>query len=164
MKYLEFITTARSVIDTMHPVFDDMIEPGDLDDWEDGIWEGISANLNTTLQDVLENPDKPWNWEYLSRNPNITLKDIQDYPDKPWQYFELSANPNLTIQFVLDYPDEPWNWSWISKNPNISMCDILAHLDQPWEWEWISKNPNWILAMFCCNPNEVISQVAMKSV
>ena len=62
-----------------------------------------------TMQDILKNPDKPWDWEWISSNPVITMQDVLDHPDKPWNWCCIGENPNITMQYILDHSDKPWD-------------------------------------------------------
>jgi len=42
----------------------------------------LSQNPNITMQNVLDNPEMPWNWYWLSKNPNITYKFIVEHINK----------------------------------------------------------------------------------
>jgi hypothetical protein len=52
----------------------------------------------------------------LSQNPNITIDDIKQNPDKPWDWRNISRNPNITMQFIEENEDKQWYWSAISWN------------------------------------------------
>ena len=94
-------------------------------------WYNLSSNTNIKMNDIRENPDKPWNWEGISCNSNITMKYIKENPDKPWNWNYISTNPNITMKDILENPDKPWNWYCISVNPNLTMDYIKENLDTP---------------------------------
>ena len=93
------------------------------------------------MDDILENPDKPWVWEYFDLNPNITMKYILDHPDKDWDWKTLSYRLNITLNDVLENPDKPWDWKNLSTNLNIKMNDVTKNPDKPWDWNELSNNP-----------------------
>jgi hypothetical protein len=93
------------------------------------------------MEDVLANPNKPWDYEMLSRNQNITLKDILANRQIPWNYKALSwKNPNITMEIVLAYPEIPWDYKVLSLNTSITLDDVLANPDKPWAYDHLSYN------------------------
>lgn len=66
---------------------------------------------------INDHPGKEWDWwNWVSISPNITMQDVLDNPDQPWDWGALSANPNITFQDILDHPDKPWDWDGVSAN------------------------------------------------
>ncbi len=101
----------------------------------------LSANPNIRMHIVLEN-NLNWDWRSLSSNPGITLEDIVNNPDKPWDWMYVYDNPNITLDFVLANPDKNWHWHLLSANPGITLIDIINNPDKPWDWIGVLKNPN----------------------
>ena len=56
------------------------------------------------------------------------MNDILDNPDKPWDWEGISMIQNLTMDFINANRNEDWNWILISDNPNITMKDILDNV------------------------------------
>ena len=48
------------------------------------------------MNDILANPNIPWNYTHLSSNMYISLNDIINNPQIKWNYKYLSYNNNLT--------------------------------------------------------------------
>lgn len=46
----------------------------------------ISENLDVTMKNIEEHPNRPWNWKKNSENPNITMKIIETHYEKDWEY------------------------------------------------------------------------------
>jgi len=68
------------------------------------IYESYLHNDNFTLNDVLNNPTKPWNMELISIHSKITLDDIYDHFDElKWDFYNLQKNPNATFQDVFHH-------------------------------------------------------------
>ncbi len=90
----------------------------------------LSANPNTTMKIVLENPDKDWSYYYLSKNPSITFKDVLENPDKKWNYCMLSLYMNVTFIDFLDHPEFPWDYTSLSGNERFvqSYIDIVQEV------------------------------------
>ena len=54
------------------------------------------------MQDIINNPQYPWNWGDISSNPNLTMNMIKQYPDKKWNWDKVYANPLLTIEDIIN--------------------------------------------------------------
>ena len=39
-----------------------------------------------TFQDVLDDPNKPWDWEMLSDNSTVTIQIVYDNLNKEWDW------------------------------------------------------------------------------
>jgi hypothetical protein len=82
------------------------------------IYSWVSRNPNITIDNVLDNIDKPWDWEALSENINMDNKSIKK-TDK-WKYPNLFLNPNYkkdkiyNTEFIYNY----------AMNPNLKYEDI----------------------------------------
>lgn len=76
----------------------------------------LSSNPNITIEFIKQNLNKNWGWISLSRNPAIKLQDIIDNPNLPWNYNTMSSNPNITLNFVYRNIDKNWNWEELSRN------------------------------------------------
>ena len=95
----------------------------------------ISRNTNITIDNVLDNIDKPWDWEALSEN--IIMDDKSIKKTNKWKYPNLFLNPNYkkdkiyNTEFIYNY----------AMNPNLKYEDI----------ELVNKN-NIIYNQFYYNP------------
>ena len=56
------------------------------------------------------------NTKKLSSSKYIDMNDVVKNPDIPWDYKYLSMNPNITWKIITSYPDLPWDLNWIAKN------------------------------------------------
>ncbi len=52
---------------------------------EEDVFSGMSCNSCITLDDVLENIDRPWHWSELSMNKSISIDDVLTNPTLPWE-------------------------------------------------------------------------------
>lgn len=141
-------------------------------------WVRLSKNKVFTWQDVIDNPDIPWDYRGLSYNPNITWDIILENIDKPWSWFMLSYKKGLTADIVKKCIDkewhiygiyrqdnmdwdtlqrlfsggsERWHWSWhaASASPSVT-CDIVRdNIDKLWDWSSLSVNPNIDWGFIC---------------
>ena len=127
----------------------------------------ISENRSLTPDDVLNNPDFPWNylevckilfmyhefdfdfvkayvdqkdWKELSEciSESVNLDDIDANPEFPWDYFMLLFNPTVNIDFVLKHKNEHWEWINLTVHRGIKLQDILNHPELRWRSQMIS--------------------------
>src|SRR3989338_11669779 len=91
----------------------------------------LSMNRNITLDDVISNPELPWNYGILTSNENIPMDYILATVDQyPWDtsgffqrvqfsdklikmdgiYYALSRNRNIPFSYVLKYRNKNWDW------------------------------------------------------
>ena len=79
------------------------------------------------MDNIRENPDKPWKWDYIAMNPNITNEFIQDnYHNISFQLGIrnlLSGNENITLSIIEDNPYIYWHWNVLRTFKNILQCD-----------------------------------------
>ena len=128
-------------------------------------FEIISENIN--IEDVINNPELPWDYIALSINSKVTSDDLINHSELPWDYQVLSAH--IDVNFVYANPQCDWyypslydrikldlilpsgnkyinddhiKYCYLSENPNLTIDYILEHLDKPWQWEKIYSNPN----------------------
>lgn len=99
-------------------------------------WECISANVD--FQDVLDNPELPWQYQALSYNNKITSDYLIEHPDISWDYSNLSSN--IDINFVYANPDLPWDYEVLSDRINLEF--IRQNPDKSWNYDILSRNPN----------------------
>ena len=50
---------------------------------------------------------------------NIKLEDIINNPELPWNYYCMSSNETINIEFVKQNMDKKWNWYSIFNNDGI---------------------------------------------
>jgi len=122
-------------------------------DWS---FAALSANLNVTVEVVVENLRLPWQWGYLSKNPSITWEDIRDHPECPWHVTPevKRAEENAPPLWRGAFPPRPnawalfqetgrtWSWDTLSRSPSVTWEIICDNPQHPWEWESVSANPN----------------------
>lgn len=107
-------------------------------------YEGLSNNPNMKLSYVLKHLDEDWNWYYLSRNKGISIYEIEKHPELPWNKNGICQNPTLNIEYVLKYSKD-MNFTLVSENPGIKIEDIFKHPFLSWDYSAISRNPNLTL-------------------
>lgn len=126
----------------------------------------ISTNTRIKMEDIINNPDKPWAWNLLSQNKGIKIEDVINNSDLPWDWKEISKRDDITgdivinnsslpwdwysvsristitIDDIINNYELPWNWYWITYNPSITFNDIISNLELPWDWRSVSEKPN----------------------
>lgn len=55
--------------------------------------------MNITINDVINNPDFPWNYESLSYNINISQEDTYKLCDKPWYYTAFRNDSEYNMRY-----------------------------------------------------------------
>ncbi len=82
------------------------------------VLEGYPQNIGSSenfLQQILDNPEIPWDWDQISGRSEITIENISDHPELPWNFTLLSSEPNyITLQDALDNRHLDWNWKLLS--------------------------------------------------
>ena len=68
----------------------------------------LSRSESITIDDVISNPDIPWNYNYLSVNPNITWKIINIHPEIPWSLPDIAGN-NMSCPVYCKYWKSKFN-------------------------------------------------------
>lgn len=97
---------------------------------------------NLTQENILSNPELPWDMENLMKHPIVTWEFIQNTPQFDWVPEYFSNNPNITIKIICENPDVDWIYGDISMSESITMDDIEANIDLPWEFDSVSYNEN----------------------
>ena len=54
--------------------------------------DALSRSEYISINDILENPEIPWNYTFVSMNPNITWVEINKYSEIPWNYNYICSN------------------------------------------------------------------------
>jgi len=80
------------------------------------------------MEDVMENPDIPWDYDSVCRNPNLTIEFIVHMG---WglNINELSKHPVITMEHVDALPDLPWLPIGLVCNPNFTMAAAKSRPD-----------------------------------
>ena len=81
-------------------------------------------NPNITLNEVLQNPQVPWEWTRISRNVYITLELLQENRDLPWDFYWLSENPKTTWEMVYAFQNKNWDFDYLFRNLPIGDKEI----------------------------------------
>ena len=140
-------------------------------------WNKLSMSAGTSLNDILQYCDKPWNDYYLSSNPNITTNYIlndgknrnwyiplvsanpaiteQDiYKNKlKWDTLNLSSNINLPIKYISDNINNNWNFHSISANKKTTITEINEFPNISWDFDGMSNNQNINIDYILSNPD-----------
>jgi len=89
-----------------------------------------------SLEQILSEPNLPWNWEVLSsRNPNIT--QILDNIDKPWNFQEIALSENIDYNDFIEYN---FLWKNVSRKRKtiIRICDVANYPNYNWNFYSLS--------------------------
>ena len=78
-------------------------------------YPNLSRSNYIDIQDVISNPDIPWDYSNLSMNPNITWKVISAHSDIPWNYDDI----------VYNDMSEPLKYSKLKKEYSIMLKELL---------------------------------------
>jgi hypothetical protein len=129
-------------------------------------WDKLSLSKGTSLENIRQYHNYPWNDKYLSYNPNINSHYILiEEPNRKWympaisanpgiterdifknklnwDYLNLSANPNLPIHYVSENINHPWNFHSISSSKKITMSELDDYSNIKWDYDGISINSN----------------------
>jgi len=118
-------------------------------------WSYISQNHNIiSFDDVIKNPDLPFNMSMVSRNLNIKWNHVIENIHLNWDWDGLSRNSNIKIEHIISLPEKQWNWEFICYT-----CDIKKI-----QWHHIKDNPSlpwkWNSLLQCDNlPLEIIINI-----
>lgn len=98
-------------------------------------------NINNTyreysINDVRQNIHCPFKMYIMTKS--IHINDIVSNPDIPWDIHSLTFNPTLTVEFIKNNPNYIWNWIEISSN--ISMEEVRNNITMPWKKIGLSHN------------------------
>lgn len=132
------------------------------------LWKYISQIASLTIDDVIKNPDIPWNYDELCIHPNIHATDIVThyelfkksasiYKNKTLtihhvlklgfknltatERMYISINPNMTEPVVKKYIDLPiWNWLYLLSNQSLSDNFILINIYNKIDFEYVNNN------------------------
>lgn len=85
-------------------------------------YKNLSANPNLPIKYVSDHPEHPWNYHTISCN--TTLVDIEQYHNIPWDIHGLSMNTNITLGYVISKQNLLWDLSSLLSNDNIAFNDI----------------------------------------
>lgn len=126
-----------------------------------------NSNSHITLQDVIDNPDLPWDYasflmcsrkiswddynKYIRNSDlpwgnsvpvlnGVTLDIVKNNPDVNWDYSELSLSDIITEEYVENNFDKDWDYHCLTVNPKITKEFMEKHSDKPWDTRYINKN------------------------
>lgn len=129
----------------------------------------LSYNESITWDDILANPDKPWDNRLLCRRSDATwkiYKDNQHLLPENMYYFNMFCN--ITIDDITANPGFPWDFDALSQNPNITLEIMQANPEFPWSYDvyWHNPNATWEnvkdlgniekYEYLCCNKNSTL--------
>jgi hypothetical protein len=81
------------------------------DNWD---WDIEELTYRATMSEIKKYPEVQWSWKVKSRT--ASWEDIIGNPDVPWDWDCISANPYITWDIIANNQDKPWNWKIISFN------------------------------------------------
>lgn len=118
----------------------------------------LSDNDNTSLPDVLENPNVNWDYYSLHRNRNFTWNDLQSlkglFPSIEFSFREYSANQNIRFVDLQSISVNTLDWCSLSSNPNMTMKIITKSKE---EGKSKKKNRKKLWSTLCATQNPNIS-------
>ena len=100
-------------------------------------WKYLSANAGITWDDIIKNPELPWNCRWVSKNPNISITIVRKYPDGPprknqnkwrWSRDNLSSNPMNCPKYTSNIYRESLAKN-VCKKISTELCKIVH---APW--------------------------------
>ena len=78
-------------------------------------FDSLSRSKYIDIQDIISNPEIPWNYSKLSANLNITWKVINNYPNIPWDYEYI----------VYNDMSEPKKYAKLKREYNFILKELL---------------------------------------
>ena len=113
-------------------------------------WDWYDLSTNVPIEDVLRNPDLPWDRRGLSKNEGITIDiknrlDSMYMPDTGREWVWLFLSITMPIEDVLLHPDLPWNREGLSWNEGITLdakrrLDNMPRAREEWSWRYLSRH------------------------
>jgi hypothetical protein len=100
-------------------------------------WWYVSFNKHITIEIIKKYADTykyNLDWGYVSRI--IPLNDMLANPDLPWDYTSLSYNPTLQLEFVLKNRDVVWDWPKVSQHATFDFERFNTEYITKWHWDW----------------------------
>ncbi len=96
--------------------------------------DDMTVSMMDMLDKVMTNAIRTWAWELLSRY--VSIQDILFNPDKPWDKETMSMNEGMTIEHKENLDEvltnAKYDWSWPSLSRIIPMEEIRQRPDLPW--------------------------------
>jgi hypothetical protein len=116
-------------------------------------WDGLSENPNISLNDMFNNPNKPWDFKFKAATKVKNFKEEVLNRMEFWREsaFALSSNLNITMDDIRLGIKYGWRWRYdqLSKNPNVTVDFVEKtiennnpYLNGYWQFNELSKNPN----------------------
>lgn len=98
----------------------------------------VSSNRYLTFKHVLDNKDLNWDWKMISYHAKMSMRDILDNRYEKYYVKGLSYNRSLHIDDILAHPEFKWDMHYVSYNKSITIDHILKNLDLSWSWSQLS--------------------------
>ncbi len=116
------------------------------------------------MEDVITNPDLPWNYYSVTSNPNTSILfviyNLHLFRDIPRA--SISSKTDSTMEIVLKYPDIDWVWSCITVN-SATLEDIIAYSVLQ-NWNAICYNTNITIPFISANINNINLQALSRGI
>lgn len=103
------------------------------------IWSIYDICQFSSLENIIQNSDFPWNFTYISLNRNITIDFVKNNLDKKWDWYILSCNNAFTLQDFLNNKQLPWDKNALTKNLNIPWRFMIEKYPKEADWHTLSK-------------------------
>jgi hypothetical protein len=127
-----------------------------------------NSNSHITIQEVINNPELPWDYQSFLFSGKITWDDynniitgthkhlpwgdvmplftgvtldiVKNNPQINWDYNELSCSDIITEEFLEDNFEKEWDYNFLTVNPKISTMFMQKYSSKPWDARFIHKN------------------------
>ena len=107
-------------------------------------WNNLSRNKGISIEDIMNNPELPWNYVQMLFHPSITMKDIMKYYDRLFfgSIEDSTVLSNITFEEVMTHNGNlKWDNEFICGNVVITKNDLIVYSDFSWN-QSLSRNPN----------------------
>ena len=94
------------------------------------IYEYLSEHPDATIENVLKDPNHPWEKSSLLMNPSMNLSKINKYflegdflsvGEKRWVYHCVSGCDYISLDYILQHPYYNWDWNIIISRPDVTL-------------------------------------------
>ena len=107
-------------------------------------WNNLSCNKGISIDDMVNNPQLPWDYLHMLYHPSITMKDVISYYDRSvWNRTKQSTVClNITFEEVMNHNEKlKWNNEFICGNVVITKNDLIVYNEFSWN-QSLSRNPS----------------------
>lgn len=117
----------------------------------------LTLHPSFTIEDILENPDLPWEIKLLHRRVDFDLSILDDTPTRHWNWFEIQKKYNVSVwDYVLKYEHLGWDWSYLTRfhSGNVRWDIIQKYKRMNWDWKMLLgfSKPDEFEQLYECMP------------